>query len=429
MSKNKGEDLRTQQGYMPIIENLKKQIGQLVNPETEVTKNIDPKSILRRPPPSQNQKFGLNNTTPDLQSFEGTYKTAYSHGLEAIYTIQNVDLGSIRRISAPHSTPDPKPQVKAITFESPLESQLEFDFGEQYRDWIESFVLAEPLHVLGLSRYAEKCLNEHGKKFLKDLVGADLREFIFYKGMGQGHIDEIRQKLQKYLEGRSLYRCRTIDFAAWIRSLVSGIDRKKACVLIGTYGLSELISLSPAENVELRKLTLEKRQELIEETLQQLKMSAVHENAFRDMRQIFYVFFKPWIVSRHGLVDGNQLNERFERVSDMPQMTQNAINFLSSVFFNGAFPLKKILYMPEDNIYCADLAAYESFRAVIEKGLSYFYKPDAMYPLEQLIRFLERDFAMNWQGFPQGFIERTLRLSSKFSVRKGTRGFLEVRLA
>lgn len=130
---------------MPIIENIKKQIGQLVKPEAETPSVTSPHAILKRPP--------LNVRTPDLQSFEGTYKTAYSHGLEAIYALENVDLKSIRRISdAQESEPlQPKSPPRPLQPLEAPEPQLELDLGDGYRSWIESFVLQEPIHVLGVS--------------------------------------------------------------------------------------------------------------------------------------------------------------------------------------------------------------------------------------------------------------------------------------
>ena len=201
---------------------------------------------------------------PDTLTFEETYKTAYSHGLEAIYALENIDIKSIRPILPLQANKAPGPKIVPQIFPEKLSDQLELDLGDAYRGWIDSFIKKEPIHVLGLSRHAEKCLLEHGKRVLGDLIHTNLKEFVFLKGMGQGHVDEIQQKLARYLEGRPLERCKKIDFASWIRSIVAAFDRKKVYVALESHHLSDLFSLSPSESVETRRLTLEK-QEWIQE--------------------------------------------------------------------------------------------------------------------------------------------------------------------
>jgi hypothetical protein len=111
-------------------------------------------------------------------SFEETYKSSYSHGLEAIYALETVNVRSIRRLQAPPAQPPPLRAPCVL----PMAPQLEFDFGASFRAWLEPFLLDEPIQVLGLSRHAEKCLLEQRKERLRDLIGCNLRQLIFVKG-------------------------------------------------------------------------------------------------------------------------------------------------------------------------------------------------------------------------------------------------------
>ncbi len=374
-------------------------------------------------PKAPSHKSSLANPT----KFEETYKHAYSHGLEAIYALENIDVKSICQIER-------QPQILSkeepiLILPKQINDQYEFDLGDEYRGWMPSFLNREPIQVLGLSRHAEKCLLEHGKQRLEDLIGVNLRDFVFFKGMGQGHLDEIQQKLYSYLDGRTLQRCYSVDFSAWIRSLVAALDRKKTFVGVHAYQLTDLFSLTPIESVEVNRLTLEKRQEWMQEALDLFRMEHRRQAVSIDMGKVTNVFIKPWIRQRLGFATEYELTERLQRVSENPNTSSAILHFFSSVYFDDMFPLSYYLYQVDEKLYCADETTATFYREVIKKACSYFYNARITYPLSQLISFLEREFAYQWQGFPEGFIKKVLQQSPHFRVRKSVQGHLEIRLA
>ncbi|MCB1148761.1 MAG: hypothetical protein KDK48_01220, partial [Chlamydiia bacterium] len=111
---------------------------------------------------------------------EGAEKA--SRTLAEIYTVETVDLKTVKRlgVSAPEEAPkaEPKPADGVLD----QESQLELDLGDPYRGWMESFVLTEPLTVLGLSAHAQRCLQQVGKTALKDIIGIHFEDFLLFKG-------------------------------------------------------------------------------------------------------------------------------------------------------------------------------------------------------------------------------------------------------
>lgn len=364
----------------------------------------------------------------DLQSFEEIYKTSYSHGLEAIYALESVDIKSVRRIdTAPKQTLKKLENKKLLL--RPL--QEEFDLGEEFRGWISSFVKNEPIHVLELSKHAEKCLVENGKSKLGDLVGVNLKDFVFLRGMGQGHIEEINQKLNAYLGDHDLDKCYKVDFSSWLKCLVAAQDRKRVYAFLESYDLSELVSLTPGENVEVRKLTLEKKQEWIEELLNKIAQPAQKKAVWADMQQVFNVFFKPWIRQRGGFAAKDELWERMQRISTNAAVSSNVLRFLQSVYFeslaNKDF-FNLLLQEIDQNVYCCDAHHAYAYEKIIDQAMSYFYKPSIYYRLNELISLLEREFSRLWTGYPEGYIEKILRLSPVFSTTKGKSGQLEIRV-
>lgn len=367
----------------------------------------------------------FSNFTSNLQSFEETYKTSYSHGLESIYALENVDIKSVRRIETPLKTKPKRHENKKIHTE-PLQEEL--DLGDEFKKWIPSFVKKEPIHVLELSRHAEKCLIENGKSRLGDLIGANLKEFVFLRGMGQGHIEEIYQKLNDYIEGHALEKCYQVDFSSWLKSLVAAHDRKKVFAFLESYDLTELISLSPTENMEVRKLTLEKKQEWMEELLSKIVQPVQKNAVWLDMQQIINVFFKPWIRQRAGFASKEELNERMQRMSTHAMIGSRVLSLLQSLYFEGGAIFNHFLQQVDRDVYCCDAYQARHYKKIIEKAKTYFYKPSVYYSCRELVGMLEREFSRTWIGYEEGYIEKILQLSPCFHMRKGVSGQLEIHL-
>lgn len=369
--------------------------------------------------------FGGDSTT--AKSFEDIYKMAYSHGLETIYALENVDVKSIRRLQdAPSFAPEEVSSTRLLPAKAP---QRFFDFGPGFRDWVEPFYAFEPIQVLGLSKQAEKCLIEHGKPLLGDLLKCDLRSLVFLKGMGQGHIDEIKTKLRLYLDGREVHQAHSIDFISWLRCVTVCVNaRKKVFLCLDAYDLGHLLPLTPAEAMELRRLSDDLKEEWIQEGFAELAQTA--KSAFvRDrIDQLATVFVKPWVRGRLGLATLDEIRERLERVSLAPEAARKALPFFSDVYYDALFPFKDNLFEVESDIYAADEWTARAYGVVVEQARTYFYKQGIHYPFLQLVQLLKREFARSWTGFAEGFIEKALRLSGEFSVHKGRGGSLEVRL-
>lgn len=363
------------------------------------------------------------------RSFEDIYKASYSHGLESIYALEYVDIKSVRKIPVVEA-PVQLPLIKQGLSASPSSPQLEFDFGESFRDWMRPFIYREPIDVLNLSQQAERCLISHEKRLLGSLIHTDLRQLVFLKGMGQGYLDEISHKLQEYLKGRELQRTRAIDFAGWVRSLcASGVTRKKLQLCLERYQLAHLFRLSTTEGVEIKKLSPRQRTEWEQAGFAELAVEEKRKSVYNTFETVSEVFIKPWIQRRLGVATREEIEERIERISVSAGLAQHALNFFSEVYFKGASPLSQYLCEVENGVYCADQQTKQGYETIVSRALSYLYKPTVYYPLHSLITLLSRELAREWLGFADAFISKVLHFSSRFKVRKGSSGQLEVRLS
>jgi len=363
-----------------------------------------------------------------LKSFEEIYKTSYSHGLEAIYAIERIDLKSIRRLSD-------KPEVHEAASKNPKKNspnkpeQLSFNFGVSYRNWMESFILREPIQVLALSKPAEKCLLANGKNTINDLVESDIRSFIFFKGMGQGHIDEIQQKMAHYINGRPLHQSDTINMAAWIRSLLGSAEKKKSFAALQPFGLEFLISLSMSENIETNRLEDNQRRQWQDEIYRDLRKVNKQQVISQDLHTIVEVFLKPWVRKRHGLATQQEIWERLQRISDDAILTKHVFDLISAIYFNGQFPLKNDLLEINEGLFCSDPHIAEYYLLAVKTAQSYFYNSQICYNFSHLLMLIARELAKTWQGFADGFLEKALRLSPCFQIQKESGGNLMISLS
>lgn len=354
------------------------------------------------------------------KSFEEVYKTAYSHGLENIYALENVDIKTVRPLSSPPQKT--KAKKKPLQRSRNNHAQGIFNFGLAYKGSVEPFALKEPLQVLGLNRYIESALLGQGKRRLEDLIALE------NVGFGQGHLDEIQNKLLEYLDGRHQNTTSRVDFISWLRSLTGDIDKKKLYVTLEPYNLQHLIPLTTGETLEVRRLTLEKRLEWREQADNALKSESKRAQIDKDFYEVTEVFIKPWIDSRLGLATEHEIIERLQALDENSEVLA-ILNFFQETYFKGVFPLSRYLQPLEFDLFASDTWTVKQYHQIVEKALTYFYMPHISYPYEALSSFIEREFARSWSGFRDGFLVKVLKTCPRFFVHKNHSGILQIALA
>lgn len=360
---------------------------------------------------------------PYLKSFEETYKTAYSHGLEAIYALENVDVKSIRTINIFDESPT---ETFLKPFTPPKSTpQYDFNFGYPFFCQIPPFFLDEPIQSLELSRLAEKALLTHQKLKIRDLINDDLNHYAFLRGFGQGHIDEVRTKLSAFIAGRDPLHAETIDFASWLRVLTAEGDRKKWYFLLERYGLADLLPMTSSELIDLKKVTPSQRAEWERQAIQMADKGRLNDT----WKQLSARFVIPWIRARYEIASHKEINERLVKMSDQAEKAKQILHFMESAFYGDQSALAEQLISLNEAYFTLSLATQSDYLAIRDQALTYFYHSNAKFTLSQLMRWIERDFACKWIGFPTGFIEKVLRIAPEFLVRKDEKGQIIVMIS
>lgn len=360
--------------------------------------------------------------------FEQTYKTSYSHGLELIYALEKVNIRSVRKINDPPPLQIDKPVETSTHFwAEEIDDQLKLNFGDSYLGLMDSFLLREPIQVLRLSRRIESTLLLQGKKNIENLLESDLKTVVPLTGLGQGHIDEVYTKLHSYLQGRDLHKTKTINLSSWLKTIIADLDPKKVFVALESFELSNLVPLSSAEGVEVRLLTPEKRNAWADEALSLFREKAKVDQVHADMRKIVDVFIIPWLYGRLHMATESQLNERLLRISEPQEEALQILAWMKFTYFDDQFPFLKFLSPAEHQLYCSDLLTVNAYKEVVKIAKTYFYKADLYYSLPSLVEWITHECSRVWKNFPERFIERALRLSPHFRIRKDHSGQLIVR--
>ena|GEM_PF-2132743 len=349
---------------------------------------------------------------------------SYSHGLEDIYSLENVDLSTVRRLGGTEE----KKEVVEVTEELPeIEESQEFDFGDEWRGWMPSLMLKEPISVLGLPEQVQKSFLDDGRTQLGDICHLG-QEDMMGLAIGQGHIDEVRQRLKQYLSGKSLQKSYRVDYISWLRCLLADAEPKQRSLALESWGLAELFPLTPAENMEIRRMSDDLRQKSQKEAFQQLVTDERRRRFGSVWRQVLDTFVKPWVRWRGGVASYDELLERLQRIAVDEKTAQDVLPLFAHLFFNGSLPFGGYLAEVESKLFAVDSTTAENFRQVLVSANSCFYSQELSYPLEELVAIIEREHACQWSSYPQDFVVKVLRFSAKFRVRKGECGTLIVRL-
>lgn len=351
-----------------------------------------------------------NSAMLGSQDFNNLHKTAYSHGLESIYSIENIDLRTLRRLQEnPLQTEvPPKKRIKPLK----KDSQLELDLGVGFRNWIAPFFPLESIRVLRFSKAVEKGLWEQGKRRIGDLL--DLTQI---KGFGQGHLVEIADKMANHIGGRNPKKAETIDFTGWLFALFASLELKRLIPLLEKYQLQDLVAITPAESVEIKRLNQEQREEWCRNLLKEVDLNLLKEGC----KAISYAFLIPWMFERAGIASRDEIEERLERVAEEGEIALKVLKLLDDCFGKGFFfathltPLTGDLYTINPMYACFG-------NAMFEISSTYFYANNTHYPLKSIVSLIKRELATEWVAFPEKFIEKILYTAPHFRLLRNFRG-------
>jgi hypothetical protein len=300
--------------------------------------------------------------------------------------------------------------------------ELELDLGDGFREWMSPFVYDEPIQMLVLSEQAQRAVVESGMNTVGDIAAAYEEGFSELRGVGQGHIDEIAQKLKSYLKGRDLERAWRIDWVSLVRCVLGNEDSKNATLCCQRYGLENVFELTPAQQMDLRRHSDEQLEKMESAARAQLSTERRVVMLRKKLQQIVSVFVQPWMRDRGGFASGCQVKERISAVSEMSEgsiaSSQQVLQMIEEVF-GIVKPIESQLLVVDCDLYVSDHHVQKQYQEIMTIAKSYFYQLSVKYRMSELVTMIEKELAHSWDSYKEGFIEQVLVASPQLVTRKG----------
>ncbi len=347
----------------------------------------------------------------------------YSEGATGLYSLEEVDIATVKPLRCRDG--ERKERGGEIDRSLPQDAgQCLFDFGKEYKDWMSSLRLYEPISVLRLSNQAYQRLLEHGFNNIKQVLNQDPSLWHTYKGMGQGHIDEIQAALKKHLGGEQIYCSKEIDLKCLVSSALGACDPKDAHCFLRDYDLHDIIALSTSELATEKHFSKEQIFKAKERALNFVRQGEVKDRMRKVFEELFLAFLTPWMRRRQGMSTSSELIERMVKVCSDGSSAKKAFHFFQDVYWNGNAPFNEYFITVERDVFCCDEGVAERYKRVLTIAKSFFYSLRTTYPLDELKEYLLRDLVKQWDDTDPDFIERVLRLSPCFMLRRFDDGIL-----
>lgn len=342
-----------------------------------------------------------------------TASTSYSHGFESIYAFETIDTSSIRVMNV---SPPPAETLVLAASET-LSPELELPF---VKSTISPFFLQESVEILKLSSHADRFLRSSGYETIEQILKLDFSDMSLLKGLGQGHIEEIRTKLKEFVRGRSLHNRSCVDYISWARALFNGMDKRVVGVAFEKFDLADALPMSLTEKMEIKKLPQEKKQDWLCHFKNTCKS---HRELFdQHLSAVLETFVAPWMLGRGGIASTAELKEFAWRIGECQQESESVLALFAELFCDGAHPFCRLQESCIAGVYVANEAAKKMVRCIHNVLKSYFYQPALTYELDELASFCEREFACAWINLDREVFYRVVRQAKDYQTffrRKG----------
>lgn len=344
--------------------------------------------------------------TDPSASFREVFTSSYSHGLESIYKLENVDLKSIRKLSIQRESA--VQSTASLPVEEWQEDQFALDLGAFYQGWMTPYIFQEPIQVLQLAKPIEKSLIGLGIQNLGQLKAADL----FSLKLGQGHIVDIHTKLKEYFLNKPTEKTTNIDFCSLIKCIFGDKDPCKAYVLLEPYGLHQWISLTPSETMEVKRSPATQKREWKKELLSE-------NEASRYFTSIIETWIKPWMYARDGVATVEELNEYLILRSLDETFAKGFLALFNDSIFSSLIHLKSCFALSKQFA--------NRFRLIEMTGLSYFNQVDSEFSLNHFTQLIAVELGLKWHKLTSEQIFNVLKISNYYKVYRNSKGEWRVR--
>jgi hypothetical protein len=265
--------------------------------------------------------------------------------------------------------------------------------------------LTEPITSLQLTPFALKAARSTGVKNVGELA-----TFIWQKegkGLGQGHIEEIRRKIEQFVGKPPFLHEHIIDWTALLRLALSPLESTDKSILVTYTQVQSLVPLSPQETKEAQILLHRNAKEKFQDTLIKAQKKTI-EVLQPLTSTVFKSLVKPLILKRGGVVHSLELNElllEHGTISSYP-LFDKTICLLESLLGQTPLFLSQLYHVPKS--FWAISPSYQRLANTVLEDAHSLLKKETPTNLHSLAYVLARYRMSQWDAWPIDAIKRLL---------------------
>jgi hypothetical protein len=180
---------------------------------------------------------------------------------------------------------------------------LPFQDGEQ---GIPPLRLLEPISSLHLTPFAAKAVRGIGVATVGNLA-----IFVFdpskeCRSLGQGHIEEIRRKIEHFVGKPPYAREQRLEISSLLRLSLCNIDPSEKALIVTQCQLQQIAPLSPQESREAEVSLTRDKERKFQQAIEKVRLKDSEKiRALLDM--IFCGFVRPWMQQRGGIAHEREI--------------------------------------------------------------------------------------------------------------------------
>lgn len=265
--------------------------------------------------------------------------------------------------------------------------------------------LEEPITSLQLTPFALKAARTTPAKTVGQLASFVWQKEV--KGLGQGHIDEIKEKIRQFVGTPPFSYEHSIDWASLLRLSVSHLENIDKAILVSYSQLQTLVPLSPQETREAQIVLQRSGSTPFQNSLSKAQKKTV-ESLPPLISTIFTSIVKPLIVKRGGIIHSIELKELlFEQgsIRNYP-LFDRTINLLEALCTQSPL-FSAQLFIVRQSFWTISPTYQRLADALLEEADVVLQKGNATN-LHTLAYGLARCQMCQWEAWPLETIKRLL---------------------
>ena len=270
-----------------------------------------------------------------------------------------------------------------------------------------SFRLQEPIASLALTPFAARAAIGS-----KAATVGELASLIFERdkeclGMGQGHIEEIRRKIEQFVGSPPYPLEQQVDFGSLLRLALLSLESLDRSIIAIRCQVQTIAAIPPQEIKEAEMALLRDRDGKFARAIEAAQQKA--DAALRPLlEQLFIGLIRPWLIRQGGIAHEREFKQFcFERSTDLDSTTFGHLwTLLEHITSKGAFLFAPLLSSAPGGLWAISEKERTFAAEIIEDAK--ILSQDERANLNELARVLFRCRSAKWQECTPAIIERIL---------------------